>query len=697
MQETRRQDIFTWGALAFIIAAGAFLRLHDLGLSAFRGDTILLKSLAESRVAPFLLFTKWFEVSGAAGQMPMPAFVMQAFLGVTGIALTPAAIRFPYALFGILSVAAAFWAGRSFAGRGFGLFYAALFALNPFHVYYSREAYFYSALMFGYTLYFWSAVLVSRRLWNGEAVTRREAVLLGLALFFTAWSQMSGLLLCFAGGVCFLVLLLRFQKGTDAFWKNIRMLAVPHVVVLLPLLLFSWGPRQFLDHFTSGNKDMGAKVVELAGETFAGFIPKLIVQFSWGFTWWGLPLIALAALGLAWAFWKMRSRELWLLAYFIVSQVLLFAVTRAALGSLYESRYIAGMFPFFLALLTFAVYSAPRDLLGRMPIGPVAPAIAAVLCAAALAGSAYPAYVTTQLTGKPAPYYDIVSWCDGNLPPGTPVLVDRWFEPWNELKAHPAEKVAFTFVIPNEPIDVFKQHNWRAVAQQFLNRYPDAAYLELAKTYWEAPEIGAWQWPRRYFKRHVAFTNEAGLKLRHWGLATRGDFYAATTNRTIVDLFYNLPEDVFNKAREEKVRYLALYGSGWKYTKPFLALQGLEGPAYRAMWEQVMQSGFRQVYMDWRVLEEGAELILCNTSAQPGPAKLVISGVTLTGTKQVKAANGETKSFPPGQRVVWEIGPIELQPGQSPWKLRDPLWSLNTTPLLVEQVSLQPAEPAHSR
>ena len=61
--------------LAIIVAVAAFFRLYELGLSAFRADTILLWELAKRQVPPSMIFTDWFEVSGAAGQMPMPAFI----------------------------------------------------------------------------------------------------------------------------------------------------------------------------------------------------------------------------------------------------------------------------------------------------------------------------------------------------------------------------------------------------------------------------------------------------------------------------------------------------------------------------------------------------------------------------------------------------------------------------------------------
>jgi hypothetical protein len=110
-----------WVILAVIVAVGAFFRLYLLGMSAFRADTILLWSLAQRQIPPLQVFTHWFDVSGAAGQMPMPAWIMQQFLALTGWNVTPFMVRFPFALVGILAVPVAFFAGRRLGGVGVGL------------------------------------------------------------------------------------------------------------------------------------------------------------------------------------------------------------------------------------------------------------------------------------------------------------------------------------------------------------------------------------------------------------------------------------------------------------------------------------------------------------------------------------------------------------------------------------------------
>src|SRR5262249_37631426 len=129
----------------------------------------------------------------------------------------------------------------------------------------------------------------------------------------------------------------------------------------------------------------------------------------------------------------------------------------------------------------------------------------------------WPAFLCTKLDGKPTPYTKINAWVDSNLPPGALVLVDRWFEPWNEFRVEPSTNVISTYVLPNEPLDVYLQYHWRDTAINFFGHNPDAAYLEIAKSYWEKPEVGPWQWPRDHFARHVVIRNEAGLRLRGLG------------------------------------------------------------------------------------------------------------------------------------------------------------------------------------
>jgi hypothetical protein len=281
----------------------------------------------------------------------------------------------------------------------------------------------------------------------------------------------------------------------------------------------------------------------------------------------------------------------------------------------------------------------------------------------------YPAWLCTQLEGKATPYKKITGWVDRNLPSGTPVLVDRWFEPWNELRVYNSTNAFYTFTVPNEPVETFLGNRWRQTAQQFFMRFPDAAYLEITKEYWTVDGVGPWDWPRHFFDRHIAFTNEAGLELRKLGLATRNDFYASNTNRLIVELFYNTPENIARKALAAGQELTVMFGPGWKYMKP---------------WQQTRR------FEDYRVMEGQAPLMVYNGSNKERQVRLDVQGVALNGTKRVRIPDGEIYDFPPSRMVTRELGPFAVKPGWNRIVLSDQLWPAAQIPLLVAQCSVYP-------
>lgn len=653
MTVDRQKCVF--GVTALLIAAAAvFFRLYDLGMSAFRADTILLWGVAQRHVPPMQIWTRWFEVSGAVGQMPMPAWIMQLFLSLVGWPVTPFWVRFPHAVLGILAVPVMYFGGRRLGGRSMGLFLAALVAVNPYHIGYSREAYFYAAALLGYFLLFWATVAAIDDIREGVVFRWKTLLLLAVALFFTGYSQITGLILCASGGFVMSAVLVLHRKHFARPWYNLGRIAAVYAVVLFPLIFASWGMRPLLSQIFAW-RETAVQVVELSGERFLPSVGGALLRFAWGNDAWAVGLLVLSlALAVAVMIRRKEKHLVWIPGLMVL-QLVLFALSRSVAGATYDPRYMSGIMPFYLALVAYGLWNI-RAVFPRAP-GITAWALALVAVAAAVPA----AFLQTQVTGKPTPYFEIVKWTDSHLPAGTPVLVDRWFEPWNELKAHPSTNVQFTFTIPNEPLDNFLKGNWRKTAEEFFTKNPDAAYLEIAKTYWDAPGVGSWQWPREYFARHVTIANEPGLRLREMGLATRSDFYSSNSNRVVVEIFYNTEEDVVVKAKSEGRSVLALYGPGWQYTKT-------------------------GDYRDWRTILERAELRLWNLTEGPLPVRPVLRAAAMGGPVRLRAkANTlQVHEFPQNQIAEWVLEPITLQPGLTPLIL-----STEVQPgcmLLVEQV-----------
>ncbi|NLE66159.1 MAG: hypothetical protein GX608_01930 [Lentisphaerae bacterium] len=274
-----------------------------------------------------------------------------------------------------------------------------------------------------------------------------------------------------------------------------------------------------------------------------------------------------------------------------------------------------------------------------------------------------PAIAATRITGKPTPFKQIAEWCDSNLPPRTMVLVERWFDPWNELRVHNSTNVYFAFTVPSEPQETFERNNWPATAVRFFEQFPDAAYLEYTQS--DRARLGVVS--NVPFARRAVFTNEAGIRLAKWGVAFRDDFYDPATNRLITTIFYNTRDDVLERARARGQATVVLYGPGWGYTK---------------LWQQL--GDFR----DWRILEDKAELEIYNLTDTTNTATLYINGMALNGGKRVRFGALSQADYYNQTLATWRIEAVPLAPGLNRFTLTDDLYRLSKIPLLVDRIEL---------
>lgn len=643
--------------LALFILLGAFFRLFELGRPSLGSDEINFLRLCAQKTTFVAFFEHWMEWMGITGQFPFSMAIIKGFLNVTGMTADAFAIRLPSAIWGVLAIPAAYLLGREIRGPDMGLLMAALLAVSPMHIQMSREAYYYVPLILGSFLMSTAAIAVLRTWLDGRALARWAVWSNALGFFLLTWSQptgwpMAALLL----GVEALALL--------RLWRRHGMRAtvlaqwwIPVLMIGLPLLFADWGVPHLLKNASGSTKASALKALAVSEGSAGILLHRAVGVMFLGGTPPRFSLSLLLLLGGASHFalqWR-RSRALLLVPLLPVAFAAVFLIARASTGAGFEVRYINALLPFGLALLAGAVLGA-ADLLKRSYV--------TVALGLPLVGAmVYPSWLSARLQGSPVPYRDIVAWCDARLAPGTPVLVDRWLEPWNELRSHVPTNAQFTFTTPNEPVEVFRQSRWRDGARDFLERFPDAAYLEITKQYWHVRDVGPWSWPREHFARQVGITNRAGLRLRELGLAVRSDFYWSTTNRVVTEIFYNTREDVMQRRAAAGVQTFAWYGPGWGYTKT-------------------------QDYRDWRVLQKEAELQLINLTHTTLPLRVTVRAVAAgQGGKEVQTSSGVQGTFPGGQMRDWDWGRMELPPGITTVKLRDPA---GRVPLLVEGVGFQP-------
>lgn len=670
--------------LIIVIFTAAFFRLYQLGESAFRADTMIFMDFARQPVSPGDFFTKWTTTLGMqkTGQFPFAAAWMKLVLNVTrlggafseawaGAQPTPFMVRLPSALWGIFAVLAIYGCGRVLAGNAFALFLAALFALDPFHIGISREAYFYPPLICGSVLLLWAIFLQIRAGRENNPLPIVFYILLASGFFLTTYSQPSAWSFAFMAVPIILWFPIKNGLQNRRIPRNLLWTALILAIIGIPLLFADWALPQMISISTPAHKEYVNRIFGVDREPIFFLLARTLFSFCWGMT---LPrvlftiVVFLLSVTVTIRLWR-RSLAMPILFVLLAGGIILYVSARYLLVAAVSSRYLLAFLPLYLIWLALGLWFAADTISFSKKIEQrIVPVVGFILMAAALGLNVRPAWLATQLTGKPIPYWDIVRWCDKNLPPRTLVLVERWLDPWNELRVHNSTNVYFTFPVPSEPPDVFKQVNWPLAARQFMEKFPNAAYLEFSKS--ERQRMGlVTNWP---FARSVSFTNEAAVKLAHLWLAHREEFFEPQTNRLIVTIFYNTRADVLAQARQAGKQYLALYGPEWGYVK---------------LWQQL------QDFRDWRILEKRATLDVYNLTSSTNNVTLKVRGMAMNGMKRVSAGGGENRGvyhdFRHLQLDEWELKDITLQPGLNKIVFSDSLWSVSKIPLLVDQVEVK--------
>jgi hypothetical protein len=217
------------------------------------------------------------------------------------------------------------------------------------------------------------------------------------------------------------------------------------------------------------------------------------------------------------------------------------------------------------------------------------------------------------------------------------------------------------------PLHIYVGANWRGCAMDFFERFADAALLQIARQYWEAPAVGPWNWPNEFFAHHVVITNQAGLELRELGLADHGDFYGPHTNRLLVDIYFNTQEDVLAKARAQERPFLLITGNGCKYGK---------------IWRET--GDFR----NWRIMEDQVRMTIYNFTSNPTNVFLSVEGLSF-GNKSLALGDGELHTFVPNRLMEVLMGPVLLQPGSNDIFFLDATWTNGAVPLFISDIRIK--------
>jgi len=635
--------------LILFAAAGVF-RFWMLGHTPFTADTMDFYRLAlrNQSIVDFWKNPPWMN------QMPLNE-TFALLLIKAGLPATPFVVRLPFAAMGVLTL---FFVWR-FAVRRFGtgaaLLTLILAVFNPYQIYYSRTAYHYSgAICWSAALFlaFWS---IKETVEKNKTPGKKQMALWFLAAAVTCHMHMSVWIVVGLQALLLLIFGLRL-KGS---FRNIFLMRFLIGGVLLGILMLRWILRavhEILNFHGAGGT--GNLALPSAGPEFLRLLPAYFAGENIFAVAWLLIFIALAVFALfGTSETARRFRSLaWICALHIAGVMLYLAVVG---GGLAKITYFSGVWSHFILLTAVGAYLGVQ----RLVAGSWRAGLYVLLLAGGyIALTAWPDRAIVRLEGTPTPFYKINDWVLKNLPEGTPILTDRWLEPWNELAIHNPGNINYTFTVPDEPVETYRQLNWRKTAEQFFEKYPEAAFLELNRGKYEA-KFGEWAFPQSYFAHYASITNGPALVLHRWKVL---DFADANTNRVITRIYYNTPEDLVVAARRDGRDVLRLYGAGWGYAKP----------------------GWQQGHFeDYRILGQSASIDLYNLKETALSGSIEISAATAERPKTISVA-GTTTVFAPGRIRTWTV-PLTLQPGKN----TIPFSSLSGDSLFVLDIRWKPVLP----
>ena len=644
--------------VAILLATGVFLRFFMLAFAPFKADTMNFYALAcrNQNIAEFWRDFPWLN------QIPFNEVIVLSLMKI-GLPATPFVVRLPFAVMGALTLYFIWRLARRWFGAGPALWVLLLAVFNPYQLYFSRSAYYYAGAICWSTAMFWAFLAIKERLQEKEQPGCRRwiywfvAAALACHMHMCVWmvAGLQALLILIFGLVAFAKDKEKRRKFLGLFFTG---------SVLLGLLMSRWIVRalqEVIKNSTGGGHHIGVdaktEFLRLLPAYFAG---ENIFAVIWLFVFITFAVLALFGT-------DERTRHYRSLAWVCALHMFVLLIYVAAVGAgVAKITYFSGVWPHFMLLMGVGACLGARMLFNKSRAARAGLWI--LLAGGYLALTAWPIYAIIHLEGTPTPYYKINDWVLKNLPDGTPILTDRWLEPWNELAVHNPGNINYTFTVPDEPIETYRQLNWRETARQFFEKYPEASFLELGRGKFEA-ELGKWTLPQLYFARHVSITNGPALVLRRWKVFPEMEYADALTNRVITRIYYNTTEDLVAAARRGGREVLRLYDAGWGYAKPG--------------WQQGR-------FEDYRIMKQSASISLYNLKETPLGGSIEISAASAERSKTV-SANGMTTVFAAGRIRAWTV-PLTLQPGRNTLVFSSP----SSAPLFVLDIrwtSTQPGLP----
>ena len=572
--------------------------------------------------------------------------------------------RMPFALIGVASLVLAYLLGRDLRDRRLGLWLMFLMAFNTFHVFYSREAYDYIAVVFFTVGLLWCTVRMIHR-WEWEqAVDVREAA--GYAIFST------GLLQAHLSGLLFLgpytALLAAYLVWDPARRKLLHGKSLVlwmasmgvSFLVFLPFLVRVFGFKS--QDAVDAHRFSASAVVDVIG------------RMGWGEAWWALlPFLAALAAGVV-AARRSPDRRLFILlalqaaAYFAIQSFML-RVSR------FEVRYYSPLFPFLILLAALGLDFAGQWISEkRKQIATPLPHV--VLALPLLAWMLPSVWMVSRLECRSQSYKPVANWVMANMPN------NGIYSYWNGYEARgvpsvyqtPGRFVAYPTVWSTAEDYIRLQVRQRLTS--FFLRFPQACYVELSPNDILAPH----ETHNEPIQRDKLFAHQdwikdpAYQKLVEWKTLPLGEAQWYTKYFDHVLICYNKIEDLPKMAEKRGQILYHYFGDEWSYGKD-------------------------QQDNDWLIIPTSGSFYLGNISGQPVNAKVRLSVMSPpTGCEiSIYSANGSKildRAAVPGSFSEIVVSNVVVNPGTTQYQVEVLPTPASLHPqLLLYSLKPEPASP----
>lgn len=237
LDEILQNQWIQYGALALVTLIALVLRFYKLGDWSFWID----ESATLRDVANMLQL-------GALNQQVSRALI---YLVVNALGTNEWTARLVPAIIGVLSVPILFFPIRQMLGAGVALLSSLFLAVSPWHLYWSQNARFYTALLLFYSLAMFA-------FYFGIEKDKPWYLLLSLVLFGLAVQERLFAVFLAPVVATYLILLrfLPFEKPPGLRWRNVFILLIPSVVIgLLFSLEFISNPEKWFTGFSRVNNN----------------------------------------------------------------------------------------------------------------------------------------------------------------------------------------------------------------------------------------------------------------------------------------------------------------------------------------------------------------------------------------------------------------------------------------------------------